>query len=193
MVSVRSFVEVPQVSVKGKLLNSIDNWKSLGAPDFILNIISRVGCKIPFISTPSRHHYRNNASAVIEADFVGDRHIAELFSSPDIINPRSVSVQSSDRKRLILDLRHVNMHVYEQKFNSEGLHTIRSAFSKEYFVFSFHLESRYHYVDIFPDHCRYPPFSWDFGSGHTRYFQFTVLPFGLSSAPFILKKLPKAC
>lgn len=96
MVSVRTFGELPHVSVKGKLLNSIDHWKSLGAPDFIFNII-RVGCKIPFISTSSRHHYRNNASAVksrnivpvmqILADFVGeavlellrDNRIEELF------------------------------------------------------------------------------------------------------------------
>ena len=71
MVPVRSFVELPQVSVKGKLLNSIDHWKSLGAPDFILNLI-RDGYKIPFISTPPPHHYRNNASAVKEAEFVGE-------------------------------------------------------------------------------------------------------------------------
>lgn len=104
-------------------MNSIDRWKSLGAPDFILNII-RDGYKIPFISTPSRHHYRNNASAVKEADFVGEailellrgNRIEELFSPPDIINPLSVSVQSSGKKRLILDLRHVNLHVYKQKF-----------------------------------------------------------------------------
>ena len=64
--------------------------------------------------------------------------------------------------------------------------------SKEYFVFSFDLKSRYHHVDIFPDHCRYLAFSWDFGSGHTRYFQFTVLLFGLSSAPFIFTKLLKS-
>ena len=30
-----------------------------------------------------------------------------------------------------------------------------------------------------------------FGKGHTRYFQLTVLPFGLSSAPFIFTKLLK--
>ena len=40
VVSVRSFVELLQVSVKGRLWNSIEHWKSLGAPDFILNIIS---------------------------------------------------------------------------------------------------------------------------------------------------------
>ena len=120
-----------------------------------------------------------------------NNRIEELFSPPDIINPLSVSVQSSCKKRLILDLRHVNLLVYKQKFKCEGLHTIRSAFSKEYFVFSFDLKSGYHHVDIFPDHRRYLAFSWDFGSGHTRYFQFTVLPFGLSSATFIFTKLLK--
>lgn len=104
MVSVHSFVELPQVSVKGKLLNSIDHWKSLGAPDFILNKI-RDGYKIPFISTPSRHHYRNNGSAVKEADFVGeailellrDNRIEELFSPPDIINLLSVQYRAAAR------------------------------------------------------------------------------------------------
>ena len=107
MVSVRSLVELPQVSVKGKLLNSIDHWKSVGAPDLILNII-RDGYKIPFISTPSRHHYRNNASAVKEAEAIlellRDNCSEELFSPPDIINPLSVSVQSSGKKKLILDM-----------------------------------------------------------------------------------------
>ena len=59
-------------------------------------------------------------------------------------------------------------------------------------MFSFDLKLRYDHVDIFPDHCRYLAFSWDFGSGHTKYFQFTVLLFGLSSAPFIFTKLLKS-
>ena len=46
-------------------------------------------------------------------------------------------------------------------------------------------------MGIFPDHRKYFAFSWDFGKGHTRYFQLTVLPFGLSSAPFIFTKLLK--
>ena len=34
-------------------------------------------------------------------------------------------------------------------------------------------------------------FAWDFGDGVLKYFQFAVLPFGLSSAPFLFTKLLK--
>ena len=188
----------PQVSVKGKLFKSIGHWQLLGAPDFILSII-RCGYKIPFISMPPPQLFKNNGSAVNECVFVGgvilellrDNRIEEVFSSPDIVNPLSVSVQSSGKKRLILDLRHINLHIYKQKFRCEDLHTIKNVFAKDFFVFSFDLKSGYHHVDIFPDHRKYLAFSWDFGKGHTRYFQFTVLPFGLSSAPFIFTKLLK--
>ena len=61
----------------------------------------------------------------------------EIFSPPDIVNPLSVSVQANGKKRLILDLRHINLHIFKQKFKCEGLHTIKSALSKNYFVFSF--------------------------------------------------------
>ena len=43
----------------------------------------------------------------------------------------------------------------------------------------------------FPDHRKLLAFSWHFGTNCVRYFQFTVLPFGLSSAPFIFTKLIK--
>ena len=80
-------------------------------------------------------------------EFLRDNCIEEVFSSTDIVTPLSVSVQSSGKKRLILDLRHINLHIYKQKFRCENLHTIKS--SKDFFVFSFDLKSGYHHVDIF--------------------------------------------
>ena len=65
------------------------------------------------------------------------------------------------------------------------------SFQNIFFVFSFDLRSGYHHVDIFPEHLAFLAFSWDFGTGVARYFQLTVLPFGLSSAPFIFTKLLK--
>ena len=145
---------VQQISrVKGKLFKSIQHWQSLCAPDFILSVI-RNGYKIPFISTPPPRRFTNNASALKEADFVREV-ILELLRGnlvEDIVNPLTVSVQANGEKRLILDLRHINFHVYKQNFKCENLNTIKKTFAKGIFVFSFDLKSGYHHVDIFPDH-----------------------------------------
>ena len=185
---------VQQISVKGKLFKSIQHWQSLGAPDFILSVI-RNGYKIPFISTPPPRRFTNNASALKEADFVReailellrDSRVEEIISPPDIVNPLTVSGQANGKKRLILDLRHINLHVYKQNFKCENLHTIKNTFAKDFFVFSFDFKSGYHHVDIFPDHRKYLAFSWEFVPGHTR---FSSLLFCFLAFPALLIFLP---
>lgn len=63
-------------------------------------------------------------------------------------------------------------------------------FQSGYFFFTYDLKSGYHHVEIFPDHRQYLGFSWRFDSV-VKYFVFTVLPFGLSSAPYIFTKLAR--
>ena len=58
-------------------------------------------------------------------------------------------------------------------------------------MLSFDLKWGYHHVDIFPDQSKYLSFSWTFLCGRTRFFEFTVLAFGLSSAPYLFTKLLK--
>lgn len=129
-------------------------------------------------------------SAFKESDFVSevilellsDNRVKEIFSyAPDILNPLTVSIQSSSKKRFILDLSHINMHVFKQNFKCEGLHTIRDAISQGYFIFSFDLKSGYHHVDIFPEHRRFLVFSLDFGTSQTRYAHFSLCPLGFSA------------
>ena len=62
-------------------------------------------------------------------------------------------------------------------------------FVKDYYLFD--LKSGYHHIEILPEHRQYLAFAWDFGTWKVRYFQFCVLPFGLSSAPFIFTKILK--
>jgi len=59
-------------------------------------------------------------------------------------------------------------------------------------MISFDLKSGYHHIDICSDHQTFLGFEWKF-SGDTkfRYFVFTALPFGLTSAPFIFTKCLK--
>lgn len=129
-----------------------------------------------FISTPPLRHVRRFttvSAALKEADVVSDNRVEEIISPPNIVNTLTVSVQTYGKKKLILvQLGHINLHVYIQKFNCENffnLYTIKNTFAKGYIVFSFDLKSEY-VMDIFQDHRQYLAFSLEFSSGHTRFF-----------------------
>ena len=108
--------------MKGTLRGNISFWKSIGAPYFILSIIEN-GYKLPFASLSEPVKQRNNKSARLRAHFV-DQAIHELVLSgriyvvdqkPLMVNPLSVSIQPGGKKRLILDLRHVNKCLVKQR------------------------------------------------------------------------------
>ena len=159
--------------------------------------VIRNGYKIPFIDFPPPKVFPNNPSALKEKDFVSEaisdllvtRRVEVLDYPPAIVNPLPVSNQSSGKKTLILDLRHVNLYIFNQKFKCEDLKVALKVLSKGFYLFKFDLKSDYHHVEIFPDHRSFLAFSWDFGNGILKHFQFAVLPFGLSSAPYLFTKL----
>ena len=150
------------------------------------------------IHTPPRSFTKNNLSAINNSVFVTES-ILDLIASGRIsefskdslhvINPLSISTQSSGKRRLILDLRFVNQFIVKQKVKFEDYKTALDLFKYGGYACSFDLKSGYHHVDIFPSHQRFLGFSWTFPDGRTRYFAFTVLPFGLSSAPYLFTKL----
>ena len=59
-------------------------------------------------------------------------------------------------------------------------------------MFTFDLKSGYHHIEIYHEHQTYLGFAWNFGTEKTvRYYKFTALPFGLSTAPYIFTKMLK--
>lgn len=111
-------------NVRGRLRAHIAFWETINAPQFILETI-RHGYKIPFIHEPAKLIQHNNNSAYLHRDFVNEA-IQELLAGSRIsevkykeelhvINPLSVSVQASGKKRLILDLREVNKCLYKKR------------------------------------------------------------------------------
>jgi len=185
-------------SVRGRLKQHIRFWERIEAPEFIIDTI-REGYKIPFVVVPPYCVRKNNKSANLYDDFVkeaieelleGDR-ISEVGCRKDlhVVNPLSVSVQSSGKKRLILDLRIVNKCIYKQKFKFEDHKKALEYFVQGGYATKFDLKSGYHHVDIFPEHRQYLGFCWTFQDGVERFFMFNVLPFGLSTAPYMFTKL----
>ena len=55
-------------------------------------------------------------------------------------------------------------------------------------AYSFDIKSGYHHVEIYPSRQRFLGFSWVF-NGARKYFKFVVLPFGLSTGPYIFTKV----
>ena len=185
-------------SVRGRLRKSIQFWREMDAPRFILDTIE-FGYKLPLLQIPPPFVATNNNSALQESEFVESaisellslECITEVFAPPAVINPFSVSIQKSGKKRLILDLCHVNQCLFKSKFRCEDVSIAREVLNPGDFMFSFDLKSGYHHVEIFPEHRQNLSFSWIFSSGVTRYFRFSVLAFGLSSAPYLFTKLLK--
>lgn len=190
-----SFYFSSRPSVRGRLKLCIPFWRSLGTLQFILKVISQ-GYKIPFFELPTPFLKANNASALSNRskavnELLHTNLVEEIFCVPDIVNPLSVSTRSSGKQRLILDLRHVNTFIFKQKFKCEDLSVAIQIFDQGCHLFKFELKSGYHHIEIFPAHRKFLTFAWDFGTGSSRYFQFCVLLFGLSSAPFIFTKMFK--
>ena len=69
---------------------------------------------------------------------------------------------------------------------------VLSYFERDAYMFTFDLKSGYHHIDIYKEHQTYLGFSWSEGnSAIKRFYEFTVLPFGLSTAPHIFTKILK--
>ena len=182
-------------SVKGNLKSHISYWREIGANETILEVVEN-GYKIPFLTDPQQAFFKNNKSAISNSDFVEGAilelldtgRIRETDTAPFIVNPLSVSTSRYNKKRLILDLRHVNKHVYKQKIVFDDWKVFSEYIEKEGFLFKFDIKQGYHHIDIAEQHQKYLGFSWEI-NGRNRYFVFTVLPFGLTSAPFIFTKV----
>ena len=67
-------------------------------------------------------------------------------------------------------------------------YTVALVFEASYFLFNFDLRSGYYHVDIHPEHFKYLGFQWA-EQDVPRYYDFTILPFGLSTACYLLTKL----
>ena len=110
------------------------------------------------------------------------------MSLPVVVNPLSVSVQPNGKKRLILDLRHVNFFVKKSKIKFEDAKSFLECLvaSPWTWACSFDIKSGYHHIEIFESDQQFLDFSWVF-YGVTKYFQFTVLSFGLCGTIYFFK------
>ena len=179
-------------SVKGSLGKCVDFWREeLCASPWLIDTISK-GYVLPIVAEPTPYCHGNQRSAIVEAEFVEiaikelleGGYVYRVAKQPHLCSPISVVSSGSGKKRLVVNLRHVNRFLLKQSCKYEDMRLAMLLFKPGEWMFSFDLKSGYHHIDIVPHHQKYLGFEWG-----GKYFVFTVLPFGLSTAPYVFTKL----
>ena len=187
--------ELDSGHVKGRLRKRLAFWERLGANEFVLDTIKN-GYKLPFIHIPRESYKINNKTDMDNTDFVSDTiidlidsgSVIEVPFKPIVVNPLSVAFNSSGKPRLILDLRFVNEHLLKEHIKFDDWRVFEQFVEPGGFVFKFDLRKGYHHIDILPEHQNFLGFSWK-RNGKEHFYVFTVLPFGLSTAPAVFTKV----
>ena len=86
-------------------------------------------------------------------------------------------------QRPVINFKCLNSFVVSPHFKMEGIHTFKSLVKRGDWLVKVDLKDAYFSVPIHRDHWRYLCFTLE-----ERTFQFTCLPFGLTSAPWVFTK-----
>ncbi|KHJ79810.1 ribonuclease HI [Oesophagostomum dentatum] len=146
----------------------------------------------PVKEQPQLNFQENNRKSATENELFVAEQISELLQSGAIaegeksetirINP--LSVAKGKKLRLILDLSDLNKNLEKHHVKFEDIAKIKNILPRHGFMTCFDLKSGYHHLLIHQAFRNYLGFKW-----RGKIYVFNVLPFGLSSAPFIFTKL----
>ena len=110
------------ISVKGRLKANLAFWRDvLQAPPAVLKVIES-GYVLPLMSEPVPFSGNNHMSAVQNVQFVNESVqqllcsgcVSEVQTAPVIISPLSVVENAEGKKRLVLNLRHLNKFLFKK-------------------------------------------------------------------------------
>ena len=141
---------------------------------------------------------RNHPSAFEEAAFVTAAIAAGVAArtmravprdSLKCILPLGVAVNSAGKRRLIWDGRHVNRNLRKRKFRMETLQREgRQLFERSLYGGTADISSAYHHIEMEESATPFLGFEWE-----GAFYCFDVLPFGLSSAPWLFTTVMGHC
>ena len=102
----------------------------------------------------------------------------------DYVAPAFVVVQSSGKRRVVVDFDKLNKETLKSAFRYETLKSLRHLAKRGDWAISFDLEDGFHAIPIHPDDRKY--FTFSIGG---KVFQFAALPFGWTLSPFVFTKV----
>jgi len=180
-------------------------WRDvLQAPEWVMDVLTQ-GYVLPFERFPDEaYEEQNNKSAKQDMEFVREtihkwekEGVVEVVASkPMVVSPLTVVSRTMPdgtiKKRLCFDgSRYVNPRLKKEKVNLAHLQKALEITEQGDWQAKYDLTNAYFHIKICQEHRKFLGASFEKVDGSKEYFQFNVLPFGLSTAVQAMTKMTK--
>ena len=182
------------VHVAGRTAMFLNNWKCITSDTFVLTCVQ--GVVLRFLTPPCMRAVPSDFPMKPSEQAIVDTEIGKLLSKGAIKEVMPVSGQflsnifvipkKSGGFRTIINLKKLNWFLDTPHFKMENLLSFLLCIRQGMYMTSLDLTDAYFTLPIHEDFRKYLRFSW-----RGCLFEFQVLCFGLSPAPFIFTKVMK--
>ena len=187
-------IPLPHIPVGGRTKYFLNQWYKLTKDLFIIQCVK--GCQIDIVGDSTRCKHKAELKMSTEELEAGDKQIAQLLAKnvimPAVSSPNqcisNMFLRPKQDKgwRLILNLSNFNWVVSKKKFKMETLDHIIAAMTEKCYMCVLDLSDAYLTLWVNKQFWLVLRFYWQ-----GRLLQYIVLPFGLSSSPWLFSKVMK--
>ena len=182
----------PMGILAGRTALHLRNWEKITSDPWVLEAVS--GYRLELISSPSRNTIPITATQQ-DMELKISEEIKAMTAKGAIrpvANPstqgffsRIFLVPKKDGgSRPVINLRPLNQYIKYQHFKMEGMHVVQDLLQSGDWMCRIDLKDAYFSIPVHQDDRRYLRFIWQ-----NQHYEFTCLPFGLSSAPRVFTKI----
>ncbi|XP_066596470.1 uncharacterized protein [Prorops nasuta] len=178
----------------GRLKRFYESWKTITLDKFVLDCIR--GYKILFNCKPSGFENRmepkrsdqdsREIGLAIEALIKKGAVVQCKFQAGQFLSSYFVIPKANGGRRFILNLKKLNSFISTSHFKMEDIRTAIRLIRKNFYMGLLDLEDAYFLVPVHKNCRKYLRFKFK-----NITYEFTCLPFGLCTAPFVFTKLMK--
>lgn len=186
-------LEVEQ-NYAGRLRNFYGEWQKITTNSYILQCIK--GYCIPFecnpiqSKPPKSRKFNNNELIEIKKNIKSLLLINAIQKCKpkrnQFISPYFLVPKPNNKNRFILNLKALNKFISPPHFKLEDYRSVKNIVTPNLFMASVDLQDAYFTISVNKEHRKYLRFIFE-----DDLYEFTCVPFGLSTAPFLFTKILK--
>ena len=175
----------------GCIKHFLANWEAITQDDWVTQTIT--GYKIEFLWEPQQNHRPPPITFTKKEEACMQTEIQSMLDKQAIVETESrahgfysqmfLVPKKDGKQRPVINLKRLNQSVKTEHFKMEGIHMLKDLLRAGEWMAKIDLKDAYFMIPMGQEDRDFLKFQWK-----EKTYQFTCLPFGLSSAPWVFTK-----